>query len=119
MDRAALERRLAGSAVRAELLPVTLSNGDRIALRKLTNDEMLRVATASGSDDDSEARFFIGALRFSVVDDDASPLLRSYEEAAAFVNSLDLDDFAALRDAVEASQPSLADDEAVEAGKAY
>lgn len=119
MDRAALERRLASSAIRAELLPVTLKNGDTIALRKLTNDEMLRVATAAGSDEDRDARFFIGALRFSVVDDDASALLQSYEEAAAFVNSLDIEDFAALSDAVDQSQPSLADDEAVEAGKAY
>lgn len=118
MDRAALERRLAGSAVRAELVPITLSNGDRIALRKLTNDEMLRVATASGQDVDAEARFFIGALRFSVVDDDGAPLLQSYEEAAAFVNTLDFADFQALQEAVTESQPSLADEEAVEAGKA-
>ena len=118
MDRAALERRLAGSAVRAELITVNLSNSDQISMRKLTNDEMLRVATAAGSEDDAEAKFFVGALRFAVVDDDGAPLLRSYAEAAGFVNSLDFDDFAALRDAVTETQPSLGDDEAVEAGKA-
>ena len=118
MDRKKLEQRLAASGVKAEVIPVELKSGDTVGLRRATNDEMIRAMAAAGTDRDQEARMFTAALRFAVVDDDGEQLLQSYEEAAAFVNTLDLDDFVALRDAVQNIQPALADDEVVEAGKA-
>ena len=119
MDRKALEARLAASAVRAATVQVVLADGSTISLRKIGNDDLLRAITAGGDDLDREARIFTALLRFSVVDDDDEPLLRSYAEAAGFVNSLDLDDLAAMREAIESIAPAESGDEAVEAGKAF
>jgi hypothetical protein len=113
----ALRRRLEASAVRAEVRPVVMGNGDEFLLRQLTNDEMIRVAQASGDGEDRDAQIFIKSFRFALVDDDGTPLLDSFDEAAAFINSLSLDDFAALQAAVD-DTVSLADTEVVEAGKA-
>ena len=118
MDRKKFEERLAASAVKAEIITVELASGDTVGLRRATNDEMIRAMTAAGNDRDREARMFTAALRFAVVDDDGELLLQSYEEAAAFVNTLAIEDFLSLRDAVESIQPSLVDDGVVEAGKA-
>ena len=97
---------------------VALSSGDKISLRKLTNKEMLQAGVSAGADLDQEAHFFVNSLRFAVLDDDGNQLLRSFEEAAQFINTFDADDFLALRDAVAAVQPSLHDEEVMEAGKA-
>lgn len=119
MDRSKLEARLAGSAIKAEIVVmVALASGDLIGLRRATNDEMIRSMSAAGTDADQQARMFTGLLRFCVVDDEGVQLLRSFDEAAAFVNSLELEDFVSLRDAVEKVQPDLASDGVMEAGKA-
>lgn len=97
---------------------IPLASGDKVGLRRATNDEMIRAMAAAGNDLDQQARLFTAALRFCVVDDDGEPLLQTFEEAAAFVNTLAVDDFLALRDAVESVQPALGDDAVVEAGKA-
>lgn len=118
MDRKRLEERLAANAVKAELIPVLLPSGDSLMMRKLTNDEMIRVFTAAGQEADRDARVFTNSMRFCLVDDVGEPLLRSFEEAAAFVNTLDEADFAALGEALGGVQPAAADDgEVVEAGK--
>jgi hypothetical protein len=122
MDRrAAFQARIAASAVRAELMPVTLSNGDEFLLRQLTRTEMTQVFSKAGTDPDCfDANVFVYSFRFTLVDEAGEPLCESFDEAAAFVNSLDLDDFVLLRDAVAAQMPAQLDgDEAVEAGKAY
>jgi hypothetical protein len=116
MDRrAAIAARLEGSAVRPELVPVVLGNGDEFFLRQLTQTELIEVVTAS--DGVIGGRFFANQFRYSLVDDDGTPLLHSYEQAAAFVNSLDMDDFEALAAAIT-TPADLSDPEAVEAGKA-
>jgi hypothetical protein len=117
MDRKKLEARLEGSAVKAEIITIPLSSGDKVGLRRATNDEMIRSMAAAGDDLDQQARMFTSLLRFCIVDDDGEPLLRSFDESAAFINTLDLEDFVALRDAVQDIQPDLGDTEVVEAGK--
>lgn len=120
MDRReAFRARVAASAIVAELMPVRLSNGDEFLLRRLTRAEMTRVVTKASQDPDCfEANMFVYAFRYSLVDDDGAPLCESFDDALGFVNSLDLDDFALLQEAVTAQSGGLDGDEAVEAGKA-
>jgi|GEM_PF-7033645 len=118
MDRKRLEERLAANAVKAELIPVALASGDLLMIRKLTTDEMIRVEVSAGGDLDRMARAFTHSMRFCAVDDVGEPLLRSFEEAAAFVNTLGPEDFTALRAALDKALPAVGDEEVVEAGKA-
>lgn len=121
MSRAAFQARIEANAIAAELMPVKLSNGDEFLLRQLTRTEMTRVFSKAGSDPDCfDANVFVYSFRYTLVDDDGEALCESFDDAAAFVNSLDLDDFVLLRDAVAKQMPTQLDgDEAVEAGKAY
>lgn len=119
MDRLSLLARLEANAVTADLISFALESGDQITMRKLTQDEMLRVVTSAGNDLDADARKFTSSLRWCLIDDDGNHLLTSYAEASAFVNTLTGADFAAMRDAVEKAMPADDDDvEVVEAGKA-
>lgn len=94
MDRAAVDKLLA-NARRRETVTVWLPVcGDELCLfAELTSEEQLRVATASGGDEDADARAITGMLRFMLVDPaDHKPLLRSFAEAAAFMSALDPSD---------------------------
>lgn len=124
MNRDELKARLAKdleqSAIRAHVFTVALPSGDKLSLRKLTNDQVHRAVLAAGDNID----MVIHSLRYSLVDDDGNQLIESFDEARQLYNSFSPDDFNALKEAMEL-MTSVGDDEAeaagveaVEAGKA-
>jgi hypothetical protein len=97
MDRAELEARLAKSSVRPETRTVRLPVwGESLALRRPTREQGLQVVEHGGDGEGQLARLVVGALRFSLLDDDGHLLLRSYGEASAMFNALDDEDMAVL-----------------------
>lgn len=131
LDRAALDALLgeATTPAAAATARVSLPNrGVDIHLRRrLTRTEEIKVASyARGrdavdlEDDDDvadvEARATIAALRFALVDEEGELLLRSFREAAAFLEALDHSDFVAIGVALGAREAPVVED--VETGKA-
>lgn len=97
MDRDALLARLAASAVRVETHTVELPEwGDTVTLRRPTREQGLAVVEHAGDGDGQLARLVVGALRFSLVDDEGHLLLRSFAEAGQLFNSLPDGDMAVL-----------------------
>jgi hypothetical protein len=122
MDRAALQARLAASAVRAETKTVFLPEwGETVHLRRPTREQGLQVVEYGGDGEGQLARLVVGAIRFSLVDDDGHLLLRSFAESAAMFNSLPDPDIGVLMPEVMALLQQATDGTAggdVEAGKA-
>jgi hypothetical protein len=118
MDRAAIERLIA-SAARPELHELYLPALDQtVHLRRPTREQAFRVVTAAGQDEDWQARALTGALRFALVDDAGRELIRTFEEAGAFLNALDNDDLVLLMPKLDELLGSAAEVLDGEAGKA-
>ena len=122
MDRSYVEKLLANAKGRATTtvdLPVC---GQVLHMfTSLNADEQLRVATAGGDDEDAAARQAVGVLRFVLVDEHSEPLLRTFNEAAAFLNALNSGDAGVvLQKLFEIAEAATADPdvEVLEAGKA-
>lgn len=100
MDRKFVEELLAKNARRRAAVQIDLPKlGTTVSLlTSLNNDEQLRVFQAGGGDEDAGARQLVGMLRFLLVDDDGTPVLRSFAEASQFVAALDVEDLTVLFD---------------------
>jgi hypothetical protein len=99
LDRKKIEQLVASARTGATEVLVDLAEmGETLLLRTPENDGVLRIGTlaSKGEEEDQEARGMIALLRFAAVDDAGRPLLRSYEEAAAFMASVPREDFPAL-----------------------
>lgn len=119
MDRDYVHRLLANARTRATHTFTLPHCGEQLTLfTTLTNDEKLRVGTASGSDEDQMARLLTGMLRFLLIDDDGDLLLHSFAEASGFVSALHDDDFEMLFSELQTIAEASEAAEDHEAGKA-
>lgn len=96
MDRAYVQQLLANAKTRAtRIVHLPVCGQDLELYTTLNRDQQLRIAASTSDEPDSSVQIMVNAFRFMLVHD-GKLLLKSYAEAAAFVNALDPGDMQVL-----------------------